>query len=140
MMNQIYGFSGSNRFLSNFWVESDGYTNEHRFQAEKAASIEEKAWVLSASTPGEAKRRGRQITLRSDWDEVRIDVMYDLLLWKFSAPELLEKLLDTGDAELVEANTWNDTFWGVDQETSEGENWLGITLMRVRDKLRAENE
>ena len=56
---------------------------------------------------------------------------------KFSEhPELLKKLLATGDAELIEANTWNDRVWGVDRETGRGQNLLGRALMQVRAELR----
>ena len=49
-------------------------------------------------------------------------------------PGLLDKLLATGDAELVEGNTWGDQVWGVCDGV--GENHLGKTLMRIRSELR----
>jgi predicted NAD-dependent protein-ADP-ribosyltransferase YbiA (DUF1768 family) len=53
---------------------------------------------------------------------------------KFSThQELRERLLATGEAELIEGNTWNDTFWGVCK--GEGQNWLGKILMEVRKEL-----
>jgi ribA/ribD-fused uncharacterized protein len=129
----IASFSGEYRFLSNFWVEGDGLTNEHRFQAAKATTEEDRAFVMAAPSPGEAKRRGRKIKCRADWDAVRIQVMLDLLRVKFQDPALAEKLLATGLAELVEGNTWGDQFWGVD---GVGENHLGKLLMEVRRELR----
>jgi predicted NAD-dependent protein-ADP-ribosyltransferase YbiA (DUF1768 family) len=48
---------------------------------------------------------------------------------KFSEPGLGAKLLATGDAELIEGNTWNDVWWGVNEKTGKGENWLGKILM-----------
>ena len=53
-------------------------------------------------------------------------------------PDLLQKLLDTGDAHLEETNTWKDTFWGVCK--GEGQNNLGKILMSVREELREELE
>lgn len=61
-------------------------------------------------------------------------VMLNLLRIKFSDPMLRQQLVDTGDAELVEGNAWNDTFWGVSLKTGMGKNWLGRLLMQVRDE------
>lgn len=61
--------------------------------------------------------------------------MHDLVLRKFTAhPDLTELLLVTGDAELIEGNTWGDTTWGVCR--GKGENLLGKILMAVRETLR----
>lgn len=59
---------------------------------------------------------------------------------KFSArnPELLRRLLDTGDLTLIEGNHWGDTFWGVDIRTGKGDNHLGMILMQVREQRRHE--
>ena len=58
----------------------------------------------------------------------------------YQNPELLQKLIDTGDEELVEGNTWHDNFWG--NCTCEkcrdipGENHLGKILMDIRKKYK----
>ena len=73
--------------------------------------------------------------LRPAWDDIKLNVMRDLVWRKFSEdPELRAKLLATGDAELVEGNAWGDTFWGVDQ-SGKGENHLGKILMETRTRL-----
>lgn len=73
------------------------------------------------------------MNLRPDWEEVKDDVMYTVCKAKFlQNPGLLKKLLDTGDAELIEGNTWNDQIWGVCNGS--GENRLGKILMRIRDE------
>jgi ribA/ribD-fused uncharacterized protein len=72
--------------------------------------------------------------MRDDWNDIKIDVMRDLLQEKFSDDDLRELLLATGDAELIEGNTWNDYFWGVC--LGEGQNWLGKLLMEVRKELK----
>jgi N-glycosidase YbiA len=61
-------------------------------------------------------------------------VMRGLLRQKFSSGELYEKLLATGDALLVEGNSWGDRYWGQVQGT--GENHLGKLLMQVRKELK----
>lgn len=84
-----------------------------------------------------AKRLGRMVKLRADWDAVRIDAMRTCLALKFDADSPLAiQLRRTGDAELVEGNDWNDTYWGVVDGV--GENHLGLLLMERRALLRAE--
>ncbi|QWY84081.1 hypothetical protein SEA_A3WALLY_274 [Microbacterium phage A3Wally] len=130
-------FSGEHRYLSNFFMEPARMllSNEHFFQAEKSLDPDERAFVMSASGPIEAKKRGRQITLRDDWDLVKNQVMLSGLRNKFYLDTGLgAMLLGTGDEELVEVNHWGDRYWGVD---GEGENHLGILLMQVRAELKS---
>lgn len=72
--------------------------------------------------------------LRADWDEARVDVMRAVLAAKYSDPDLRARLVATGDAELVEENTWGDRFWG--RSRGVGRNMLGRLLMELRDSLR----
>lgn len=138
----ISWFKGENAFLSNFHPSPVMYegleypTVEHAFQAAKSLSPEEREPIRMARTPTVAKRLGRRVTLRPGWDTARLQIMAMLVQQKFSShPELRKQLLATGDAELVEGNTWNDTFWGVCR--GKGQNYLGKILMQVRDQLRA---
>jgi predicted NAD-dependent protein-ADP-ribosyltransferase YbiA (DUF1768 family) len=59
---------------------------------------------------------------------------------KFAIPELAEKLLATGDAELIEGTTWHDNTWGncscPQCENIPGENRLGKLLMQVREEIK----
>lgn len=139
----IISFSGQYRFLSNFYPAL-GSTVEHLFQASKALYPNEATWVMEARTPGEAKRRGRKVEKRPDWDVVRISVMRHHLRRKFAEPELRTKLLATGERILIEGNTWGDKFWGAVFEQPPrhphasivGENHLGKLLMEIRSELR----
>jgi ribA/ribD-fused uncharacterized protein len=138
----ISSFSFEYRFLSNFYpcqVELDGviYSSvEHAYQAAKTLNMEERKpfHQTPAISAAESKKLGRKLTLRPDWDDVKLQVMEDLLLQKFAAPKLREKLLQTGDQLLVEGNYWGDTFWGVDHKKG-GLNHLGQLLMKIRKKL-----
>jgi len=141
-MNKIGSFSGEYRFLSNFWMVPIPFENvwypsvEHAYQAAKTLDAAEKTLIKNASTASEAKRLGKHVKIRPDWESVKIDYMKYLVWYKFSMyPEMGKKLLDTKDAELVEGNTWNDTFWGVCNGL--GQNWLGKILMEVRDQVRS---
>ena len=72
-----------------------------------------------------------------EWENKRVKIMIDLLLQKFRTPEMLSKLKETGEKELVEGNTWNDTLWGI--SNGKGRNILGIILMEIR-KLDSKEE
>lgn len=132
-------FKGRYKFLCNFYEHYMSYlgfmvnTSEHAFQLAKGINIEDMRFVAHATTAGEAKKRGRQIQLRQDWESVKNDVMREVLLIKFSDSELRKRLLATYPQELIEGNTWNDQYWGVCNGI--GENWLGKTLMEIRDEI-----
>ena len=144
----INKFEGEYYFLSNFYpsvitIDSVTYpTVEHAFQAAKTRSFLKRIEISKLDTPGEAKRAGRQVELRSDWEKIKDQVMYDCLKEKFKDKELKEKLLATGYEELIEGTTWHDNYWGncsCDKcKNIEGKNMLGKTLMRVREELRNE--
>ena len=129
-------------FLSNFYeapVTYNGITyknNEAAFQAQK--TLDNAQREKFASLPAnQAKSLGRKVDLRSDWNDIRCDIMYDVCKAKFSQnPELAEKLLATGEQELVEGNNWNDTFWGMCR--GKGKNMLGNILMKIREELASE--
>ena len=139
-MTTIDRFTGDHDFLSNFHpspIEVDGIlypTVEHAFQAAKTSIPEEKQALAETATPGSAKHKGRKVQLRSDWEEVKVGIMEELVRLKFTTHgDLRAKLLAMGDAELVEGNNWNDRFWGVCR--GKGQNQLGKILMKVRSEL-----
>jgi len=138
----ITSFSGRYRFLSNFWPAPIQFSGlwfksvEHAYVAAKTNSQEVRKTVAVLSSPGRAKRYGRAIELRPDWDEVKLKYMQGFVLLKFHPPLLRDLLLCTGDAELIEGNTWGDTYWGVCDGV--GENHLGKILMGVRTMLNDE--
>lgn len=140
MAEPITSFSGKWHFLSNFYpsyIKLDDKTYdsvEHAYQAAKTEDEEDRNRIRNAPSPGEAKRLGRRVTIRPDWNEVKVDVMLALLRQKFSKSVYKGWLLSTGDAEPVEGNTWGDTFWGVCNGI--GENWLGRLIMQVRKESR----
>lgn len=149
MTDVIDSFRGEYAFLSNFYehpVEFEGIvysTNEHAFQAAKTPGTIPRLQVARAKTPSEAKRIGRTLPLRPHWDEyLRYEVMYQLVCKKFRL-SFADRLVDTGDAILIEGNTWGDTTWGCTKRSTPsmaGQNWqghnlLGWMLMRVRNEL-----
>lgn len=142
-------FDGAFAFLSNFyespisWRGNKYPTVEHAFQAAKTLNPMERQRIVAARTPGQAKRLGRSVHLRPDWEEVKEQVMYECINIKFhSSLELMLALLATGDQELVEGTTWHDNEWGnctcPKCENIEGKNKLGKILMRVREEIRLE--
>lgn len=141
-------FAGDYRFLSNFFPckvyfedEHDARwypSTEHAYQAAKSTNVGVRRMISTTEKAGVAKRLGRTITLRSDWEQVKLDVMYKVCKDKFTRyRSLATKLLSTGDEELIEGNDWGDKFWGRVGNT--GENHLGKILMRIREELRRDN-
>lgn len=142
--NTILCFQGDCFFLSNFcncgefWWEFYPYRNaEAAFQSAKCQNDEDRN-AFCHLDPEEAKRRGRKVELRHDWEQIKDDIMAAVVHEKFFQSEsLARKLMATGDAELIEGNTWGDAYWGVDLHTMTGQNRLGKILMGVRDELNA---
>lgn len=129
--NKKYGF------LSNFYKSQLQYrdrlwkTSEHAYQAMKSFSMYDWLWIGNAKTAKKAKERGNKLELRTDWEEVKYNIMVEILKAKFSQnPTILRMLLDTGDAELME-NSPYDYVWGIGRDFT-GQNLLGKALMEVR--------
>lgn len=140
----INSFRDKYRFLSNFYPCRVNYfgtiynSSEHAYMAAKTHDVGWKWKIVQAQTPGQAKRLGRQAPLRPDWEQLKFSIMSGIVFAKFHQnPDLLKLLLETGDQELVEGNTWGDTVWGVCD--GKGTNWLGIILMRVRKHFQEKN-
>ena len=124
-------------FLSNFYpveIKLDGivYPNaETAFQAQKTLDVEERRKFSMLKNPVQAKRLGRKVKLRDDWEEVKLEIMTEIVSQKFlQHPHLIEMLLQTGDEELVEGNKW-------DVCKGKGENHLGKILMKIRDVYKS---
>lgn len=142
-------FVGPYRFLSNFYyspLKISGIvypTVEHAFQAAKTLDLDEKIKISEANKPGIAKRMGRQVALRKDWEEIKDKIMYKLVLAKFRKYGRLRKqLFATDNYVLVEGNVWHDNHFGdclcPACENIPGKNKLGKIEVRVRKELRLE--
>lgn len=145
MNNIIIRFDGQYDFLSNFAVADvvlAGITYptvENAFQAAKTLSVEARTPFTQCS-PGYAKKLGRQVSLRGDWELIKDEVMFELLSQKFAAGTVMaERLLSTGTAYLCEGNVWHDNHFGActcDKCLyTEHQNVLGTLLMRIRKSL-----
>lgn len=150
---KIDRFIGRYRIYSNFWITPIVLDNvvydsvEHAYQASKTLDENERQLIHDAPTPGEAKRLGKSkdkggvVTLRPNWDNIKLKIMYQLVKQKFSAEPMRTTLLNTGDAKLIEGNTWHDNFWGMcccassRCVTALKHNNLGEILMQVRSEL-----
>lgn len=132
-MAKITSFHGHYEFLSNFYTEPDRTCVEIDFQRSKTFNPSERFWFHPNISPGNAKRLGRRVTLRSDWEEVKVDIMEELVRQKFKDhPMLASQLISTHPHILIEGNNWGDQFWG--QVNGVGRNVLGQILMRVRSE------
>jgi N-glycosidase YbiA len=122
-------------------IELDGLrwpTVEHYFQAQKFAGTQHVEAIRQASSPMVAARMGRSQArpLRSNWDQVKDEIMLRAVRAKFAQhADLAALLLSTGDALIVE-HALRDHYWG-DGSDGSGANKLGQILMTVRAELRA---
>jgi len=128
-------------FLSNFFpceVVYEGIkypSSEHAYQASKTLDLDERKRIVALSTASESKKAGRKVVLRDDWEQVKDNVMTNIVSAKFNQNSILKDcLLLTENEELVEGNWWHDTHFGVCNGV--GENKLGKILMEVRESLR----
>jgi ribA/ribD-fused uncharacterized protein len=142
---EIKGFFGRYRIFSNYEPSPISYRGyvfcsvENAFQASKVLGtdgvglFEEFVFM----TPQRSKRLGRKVKVRSDWEDVKYNIMRDLVYKKFEThQDLLDILIATKDKYLEETNHWNDTYYGVNYKTGEGQNNLGKILMSVRAEFQ----
>jgi ribA/ribD-fused uncharacterized protein len=137
LTSPIDRFEHDYRYLSNFWPAKVYYgvqsytTIEHAYQAAKTKNVVFQNQIRLAESPFMAKRLGRNVPIREDWEKIKLEVMADLLWQKFiMKPEMRAKLVATGKREIIEGNTWGDRYWGMCEGT--GENHLGRLLMALR--------
>lgn len=135
--------------LSNFADLAEGITDdfgiryntvEAYFQAAKSLDFEIREWI-SKMPPNEAKYAGRMVAIRSDWEDVKLDVMRRALHQKFFS-DTFDSLFDLQilrsiAGEIIEWNDWHDVTWGrciCPKHNFEGRNLLGSLLMEIRDE------
>lgn len=140
-MAKITSFSGSFRFLSNFYpckVVYEGIeypSSEHAYVAAKTDNQLQKLAISEIPSTSDVKRFGRQIKLKDNWDNIKISIMKNIVEAKFDQnPDLMKLLQETRNYELIEGNNWGDRFWG-QSPLGNGRNELGKILMSVRDDI-----
>lgn len=140
MVTKIQKFTGKYKFLSNFYpcfVQYEGVrypSVEHAYQAAKTLDRNTRTAFSILPTASDAKKLGRKLKLRNDWEQVKEEVMYECLKSKFSNKNLKEMLLQTGYAHIEEGNNHGDMIWGT--VNGEGQNKLGKLLMRIREEIK----
>lgn len=111
------------------------FSGEHLFQSLKAQRLSEHEYVRCAANPFEAKRRGREVALRKDWEEVKGALMVAVLLLKFCQHKNLRKeLIASHPQPIVEAR--KDPIWGQGSDGN-GLNMMGHALVMARAILIA---
>ena len=132
-----YGWLSNFELVEIVWESIIYPSVEHAFASAKS---KEPIWKSICSDPGNSpkyiKKMGRKVDLVSNWESIKTDVMFTLLSHKFNKEPYRSKLIETGNTHIQEGNHWNDTFWGVNLKTGEGENVLGGMIMEIRNDLR----
>jgi hypothetical protein len=145
-------------FLSNFYmpatftdpISNIVFTSSEKYYMAAKAALAQNAQsffdIMETNDPSTAKRIGSSFEVPTEWDRLKVGVMEYACYLKFSQNrDIGNALLDTGDAELVEAAP-NDIFWGIginenkarhtERSMWPGKNFLGQVLMGVRRHLR----
>jgi hypothetical protein len=132
---------GWERGLSNFaespviYDEHRWITAEHAYQAAKSFDPAAQNRIDAARSAADAKKLGRSVSIRPDWEQVKREVMKDICRSKFALnPALRKQLLGTGAELLVHTAPW-DSWWG-DGRDGNGRNELGRILMELREELK----
>lgn len=128
-------FRGDYDFLSNFYkcnIEYEGviYSSvENAFQAAKTLNLIERRRFENC-TAREAKKLGKSVKLRSDWENVKVKIMCNLVFQKFNNSEYLRTRLLIVQDNIIEENFWHDNFWGICKcgRCTGGYNMLGNIL------------
>lgn len=137
----ITSFEGKYSFLSNFYACQTEYhnvkypTSEHAYQAAKTSNPIQREAIKKADTPDDAKRMGRRVEIKSNWDEIKDKVMYEIVSNKFKNKRMQAKLLATENEQLVEGNYWGSCTCPKCLQKPK-ENKLSKILMRVREELK----
>jgi ribA/ribD-fused uncharacterized protein len=140
--NRICGFKGKYGWLSNFHRCPDGIYYQGLVYPSVEAAFQSCKWPVEDRiqfvniSASEAKKLGKQSTKKPDnWDEIKFDIMAELVKIKFTTDvNLKQKLIDTGTKYLEETNDWYDFGWGVCN--GKGENKLGKILMATREFIK----
>ena len=158
----------SNFYESEFTLDGETWsTVEHYFQAQKFADPGYQNYIRLASTPRKAMLLGKQqrhfryitskihprlciepindvigkykhLSIRTNWEDIKDDIMYNAVYAKFSQNESLKKLLLETEPRKLYESTKNDGYWGIGKD-GEGKNKLGQILMKVRLDLKLQN-
>jgi len=163
-INSIYFFRENNKygFLSNFYLVDFTCTidirnvsteitfccSEQYFMLMKCLTFDSNNTelinkIIQSKDPKKIKSYGRIVNNYNDalWNEMRFDIMFEALMYKFNDPNLKLKLIDTYPKSLYEANPF-DNIWGIGCEANKaikvnknnyGSNLLGKCLEMVRD-------
>jgi ribA/ribD-fused uncharacterized protein len=111
-------------------------TSEHYYQAQRFAGTEYEEVIREIKTPFQAKEVAKSgiYQRRSDWFDVKFDIMMKAVTAKFNQHnELREILVSTGNAILKE-HTELDHYWA-DGGDGSGRSRLGEALMIVRSSF-----
>jgi len=112
--------------------------SENLYQFSKLPDELHKEYVdrFTKMHPFVARKITRKLPVREDWEEIKLQVMFEVLKLKFyQHPYLIKQLLDI-EGPLAEFNTWKDTYWGYDINLKKGENHLGKLFMLLRDSWK----
>lgn len=131
-------FCFSNFYYATFYLDREWWkTVEHYYQAHKSISKIQQDSIRVSNSPHDAKKLGREVELRPDWEFVKYDIMAKAVFAKFDqCHDIRGILLATGDLPIHEDSPY-DRVWGW---RNKGQDLLGKILISVRDRLKSKLE
>lgn len=136
--HEFYVFSNFSSFQLE-WKGEVWMTSEHAYHSEKFEDPEILNQLRRTRSAHDAMKLAyaNRDKYRSNWDEIKLNVMKDILRAKVAQhPYVKKKLLETGGKELIE-DSWRDSYWGWGPN-KDGENHMGKLWMEIRDEVRAQ--
>lgn len=140
----IKEFRGEYAWLSNFYavkiilLDVEYASVEHAYMSAKSDDPEWKFYCQNTIEAGKVKTASRQIKIKDNWEDIKINVMFECLIKKFEQEPFRTKLIETGDKFIMEGNWWGDEFWGVNLKNNKGKNYLGKLITTIRNNLKNE--
>jgi N-glycosidase YbiA len=154
----------SNYYPSPFTLNGIRYsTVEHFYQSQKfmgpnatPRSLEYARFIINQNTPNKAKilanqqirggykwvqelnniiRNYQDVKIRSDWEDIKDNIMRKGVMHKFLQNQNLSSLLSMTNDKILVEHTSRDNYWG-DAGNGTGQNKLGKILMETRDILK----
>jgi ribA/ribD-fused uncharacterized protein len=130
---RFYCFSNFSSFAVE-WKNVIWMTSEHAYQAEKFTDKEIIKEIKEARSAHDSKKIAQkyQNKVRSDWENVKLCVMEEIIRAKLKQHPFIQKRLKQSEEREIIEDSHKDSFWGWGPN-KDGENHLGRIWMKLRD-------
>ena len=134
--NDTQNFFLNNKYSCGVHILNRRFGNaEAAFQAHKTKEPQIRN-IFTSLDAVSAQSLGRDLVCYNNWENDKLRVMLTVIFEKFRQnPDILQKLINTGNQKLVAVSISSETYWGTHEGI--GKNMLGKILMYVRNYFNA---